>query len=52
MTTTRSATAIWLINNPKSDLNTSCLPTHGDIMHYLFPVFKTQNAQQMMLQSE
>ena len=30
MTTPRSATERWLIGNPKSDLDTSCLPTIGD----------------------
>ena len=29
--TTRSATEIWFIGNPKSDLNTTCLPTNGDV---------------------
>ena len=32
MTTTRSATEIWLISNPKSDLNSSCLSTNGAVM--------------------
>ena len=44
MTTTRSATEIWLIGIPKSDLNTSCLPTIGDVMHYFFHMFKNRNA--------
>ena len=34
MTTTRSATEIWLIGNPKSDLNASTF----------FHIFKNQNA--------
>ena len=33
MTTTRSATETWLIGNPTSDLNTSCLSTNGEVMH-------------------
>ena len=44
MTTTRSATEIWLIGNSKSDLNISCLPTNGDVMRYFFHIFKNQNA--------
>ena len=43
MTTTRSATEIWLIGNPKSDVNTSCSPTNGDVMRYFFHIFKNQN---------
>ena len=43
MTTTRSATEICLIGNPKSDLNTSCLPTNNDVMHYFFHTVKNQN---------
>ena len=42
--TTRNATKIWLIGNPKSDLNTSCLPTHGEVMRYFFYIFKDLNA--------
>ena len=44
MTTARSTTEIWLIGNPKSDLNSSCLLTNGDVMHYYFPILKDQNA--------
>ena len=44
MIITRNATEIWLIGNPKSDFNTSCLPTNGDVMHYFFHVLKNQNA--------
>jgi len=44
MTTTRSATEIWLIGNSISYLNTSCLPTNGDVMRYFFHIFKNQNA--------
>ena len=44
MTTTRSATEIWLIGSSKSDLNISCLPTNGDVMRYFFHIFKNQNA--------
>ena len=44
MTTTRSATEIWLIGNSKSELNTSCLATNGDVMRYFFHIFKNQNA--------
>ena len=43
MTTTRSATKIWLIGSSKSQLNTSCLPTNGDVMRYFFHIFKNQN---------
>ena len=43
MTTTRSAIEIWLIGNPKSDRNTSCLPTNGDVMRYFFHIFKNQS---------
>ena len=32
MITTRSATEIWLIGKRKSDLNTSCLPTNGELV--------------------
>ena len=44
MTTTRSATEIWVIGNSKSDLNTSCLPTNGDVMRYFFHIIENQNA--------
>ena len=44
MITTRSACEIWLMGNPKSDLNTSCLPTSGDVMRYFCHIFKNQNA--------
>ena len=44
MTTTRSAIEIWVIGNPKSDLNISCLPTSGDEMRYFFHIFENQNA--------
>ena len=46
MTTTRSATEIWLIGNPKSDLNASCLRTNGELVmsRYFFHIFKNQNA--------
>jgi len=40
MTPARSATETWLIGNPKSDLNTSRLPTNGDVMHYFFKFLK------------
>ena len=30
MIATRSANEIWLIGNPKSDLDVSCLPTNGE----------------------
>ena len=42
MTTTRSATEIWLIGNPKPDLNTTFLLTngYGDV----FRIFKNQNS--------
>ena len=43
MTTTRSAIEIWLINNSKSDLNNSCLPTHGDVMRSFLSHYKNQN---------
>ena len=39
MTTARSTIEIWLNGNPKSDFNTSCLPTNGNVIH----IFKTQN---------
>ena len=44
MITTRNATKIWLIGNPKFDLNTSCSATDGDVIRYFFHIFKTQNA--------
>ena len=44
MATTRSANEIWLVGNPKSDLNTSCLPTDVDVLRYFFPISKNQNA--------
>ena len=44
MTTTRSVTEIWVIGNSKSDLNTSCLPTNGNVMRHFFHIFKNQNA--------
>ena len=44
MSTTRSATKIWLIGNPKSDLFTSCLLTNDDAMRYFFYISKNQNA--------
>ena len=44
MITIRSATEIWLIGNPKSDLNTSCLSTNGDVIRYFCHIFKNQNA--------
>ena len=44
MTTARSATEIWLIGSPKSDVNTSCLPSGDDVMHYFFHIFKNRNA--------
>ena len=43
MNTTRSTTEIWLIGNPKSDFNTGCLLTNGDVKRYFFLIFKTQN---------
>ena len=43
MTTTRSATEIWLIGNRKSDFNIGCLMTNGDVKCYFFHIFKTQN---------
>ena len=43
MTTTLSATEIWLIGNSNRDLNTSCLPTNADGLHYFFHMFKNQN---------
>ena len=44
MTTTRSATKIWLIGNPKSDLNNSCLSINGDVMRHFFHIFNNQKA--------
>ena len=49
MIKTKSATEIWLIGNPKSDLNTSCLSTNGDACVigyciYFCYIFKNQNA--------
>ena len=44
MTSTRNATEIWLIGNPKSDFNTSCLSSDDDVMHYVFHIFKNRNA--------
>ena len=32
MTTTRRANEIWMIGNPKSDLNASCLHTNGELL--------------------
>ena len=43
MTTTRSATEIWLIGNPKSELNTSCLSTKSSGIRSFFRIFKNQN---------
>ena len=43
MTTKGSATEVGLIGNPKSNLNTSCLPTNGGIMLYFIHFFKNQN---------
>ena len=42
MTTSRSATEIWLIGNPKSDLNASCLLTKGNACVTFFHIFKNQ----------
>ena len=53
MTTTRSATEICLIGNPKSDLNTSCLPTNGQLVMScvtFFRIFKYCNSK--LLQSK
>ena len=44
MTTTRRAIKIGLIGNPKSDLNSSCLPTNDEVMRYFFHIFKNQNS--------
>ena len=44
MITTRSATEIWLIGNPKPDLNTTCLPTNDDVIRYFCHIFKNENA--------
>ena len=43
MTTRKNATEIWLIDNSKSNLNTSWLPTNGDLTHYFSHIFKNQN---------
>ena len=49
MTTTRSATEIWLIGSPKSDVNTICLPSNDDVMMTSFTFSKIEMPQQMML---
>ena len=43
MTTTRSATEIWLNGKPKSDFSASCLPSNGGVIRYFFHVFKNPN---------
>ena len=37
MTTTRSANEIWLIGNPKSDLDASCSTTNGGLLRSCVP---------------
>ena len=32
MTTTRSTNKIWLIGNPKSDVNACCLPSNDELL--------------------
>ena len=52
MSTTRSANEIWLIGNPKCDLDVSCLPTNGELMMSCVTFFtssKIEIPQQMML---
>ena len=51
MATTSSATEIWLIGSPKSELNTSCLPTNDElVLRYFFHIFKYCNSK--ILQSK
>ena len=49
MTTTSSATEIWLIGNSKSDNDTSYLLTTGDACAPFFTFSKIKMPQQMML---